>query len=68
MAWTQTHLDALKEAAAKGISRVTFVDGQSVDWRSYSELQALMADMQRDITAAAGTRQTYRVVGTGKGV
>ena len=68
MAWTQTHLDALKDASARGIRSVTFVDGQSVAWHSYAELKDLMADMQRDIAVAADTHRSYRVAASSKGV
>lgn len=68
MAWTQTDLDRLDAAFSRGIRRVTFVDGQTVEYYSVAEYQSLKRDMQADIAAAAGTRKTFRLAATSKGL
>lgn len=67
MAWTQTHLDALDAAYARGIRRTTFVDGQSVEWHSIEEYLRLRREMLAAIGTTDGTRQPYRLVATSKG-
>lgn len=68
MAWTQTDLDRLDAAYARGIRRVTFVDGQTVEYQSVAEYQALRRDMQTAIAEAAGTRRSFRLAASSKGV
>ena len=67
MAWTQTHLDALDAAYARGIRRVTFVDGQSAEFHSIADYLALRRIMLEDVSTTAGTRQPYRLAATSKG-
>lgn len=69
MAWTQADIDALKTAIAsgRGVHSLTFGD-QTVSFNSPREMLELLAVMQRDVQATAGTRQGYRVAATSKGV
>jgi hypothetical protein len=68
MAWTQTDLDTLDAAYARGIRRVTFVDGQTVEFHSVADYQSLRRDMLAEIAAAAGTRKSFRLAASSKGV
>lgn len=53
MAWTQTDLDALKAAAAKGERIVSFAD-RSVTYRSGEEILQLIKQIESELAAAAG--------------
>ncbi len=48
MAYTQTHLDALETALAKGEKRVTFGD-KTVEYRSVDELKAAIEIVKRSL-------------------
>ncbi len=48
MAYTQSDLDALEAALAKGERRVTFGD-KTVEYRSVEELQAAIRAVKRDL-------------------
>jgi hypothetical protein len=48
MAYTQSDLDALQAALAKGEKRVTFGD-KTVEYRSVEELQAAIRAVKRDL-------------------
>lgn len=56
MAWTQAHLDALRDARASGALRVKFAD-REVTYRSDAEMKALEAEMQAEIQKASGQRR-----------
>jgi predicted transcriptional regulator len=68
MAWTQTDIDTLKAAIAsrKGAQKITFSD-RTVEFGSIDDMRKLLADMERDVTAAASTPRT-RYAQTCKGV
>lgn len=68
MAWTQADIDRLDAAYARGVRRVTFVDGQSAEFHSIADYQALRREMLASIAASGGTRRTYRVAASSKGV
>ena len=72
MAYTETQLQALESALAKGERRVTFAD-KTVEYRSVDELQAAIAAVKRDLFEQAvdtglwpGAPRQIRVT-TGKG-
>lgn len=72
MAYTQSQLDALEAALAKGERRVSFGD-KTVEYRSIEELQAAIAAVKRDLFEQAvntglwpGAPRQIRVT-TGKG-
>ncbi len=48
MAWTQAQRDALANAIATGAT-VVVQDGQRVEYRSLSDMQKLLAEMDRDL-------------------
>jgi len=48
MAYTQSALDALQAALAKGEKRVSFGD-KTVEYRSVEELQAAIRQVKRDL-------------------
>jgi len=48
MAYTQSDLDALQAALAKGEKRVSFGD-KTVEYRSVEELQAAIRQVKRDL-------------------
>ena len=47
MAWTQSDIDALKEAIATGASEVRYADGRTVKYRSLAEMKDIL-DMVTD--------------------
>ena len=59
MAWTQTDINALKSAMARGIKKVQYTSG-SVEYQSVAEMKDLLKDMERE---ASGTVPIRRTVG-----
>ena len=57
MAWTQTDIDALKSAMARGIKRVQYTSG-SVEYQSVADMKALLKDMERDVATSGPIRRT----------
>lgn len=51
MAWTQTDVDALKAAMAKGVRRLR-MNGEEVEYGSLSEMRSVLAMMEAEV---AGT-------------
>lgn len=52
MAWTQTDIDALKEAMATGAKRVVFGSGETrreQEFRSLAEMKETLADMAAEV-------------------
>lgn len=47
MAWSQSDIDALKAAMAKGVKRVRYTSGE-VEYQSVDDMRKLLADMQRE--------------------
>lgn len=58
MAWTQTHLDALEAAIARGTRSVTY-DGERVEYHSLADMLQLRAIMRADLgyTSATGAKR-----------
>ena len=54
MVWTQTDLDAIKDAIASGELSVQFAD-RRVTYRSIAELLQAKAEIEREVNSAAGT-------------
>lgn len=67
MPWTQSDVDTLKTAIAsgKGARSIAFGD-QVVTFHSIDDMLKLLAVMQADVSAAAGTSRT-RLATTSKG-
>ena len=61
--WTITERDALARAVASGVLSVQYND-RSITYQSLGDMRALLADMDRQITAAP----SYRLASTSKGV
>lgn len=61
MAWTQADIDALKAAIASGRLRVTMGD-RDVQFRSLAEMKEILAMMQEEVDATAGTNTRYRTI------
>lgn len=53
MAYTETQLQALRDALASGATRVTY-DGQTIEYRSVAELQRAIAVVERGLGRRAG--------------
>ena len=59
MAWTQAHLDVIKEAYASGVLTVTF-EGRRTTYRSLDEMERVIAAIERELNPAKRCRQ-YRL-------
>lgn len=59
MAFSQTDVDALKAAIAKGVSRVR-IDGEEVQYNTFSDMRAALRMMEAEL--AGTTSATPRVV------
>ncbi len=55
MAYTQTQLDALRAAYARGAKSVS-IDGRRVDFESGEEMRQRIAEIERDLAAASGKK------------
>ena len=66
--YTEQHLQALREALASGEHRVTY-DGKSVEYRSVVDLKAAIAEVESQISRAAGRRKSRQIrITTSKGL
>lgn len=61
MAYSQGHLDALKEAYASGVTEVTY-EGKTVRYRTLAELQTAINAVQAEINRTSGTAPAPRTV------
>lgn len=62
MAWSQSDIDALQAAMAKGVKRVRYSSGE-VEYQSMDDMRKLLADMRREVNAdTSGGRRVARVV------
>lgn len=52
MAWTQTDIDALEAAMAKGVLEVEY-QNQRVRYRSLAEMRQILADMRASIATSS---------------
>lgn len=55
MAYTQEHVDALKEAIALGATEVTH-NGKTVKYRSLTEMRSVLRSMEADLQASSQSR------------
>lgn len=67
--YTQADVDALRAAIASGVQSVSYAGppARSVTYASLSDMRAALAEMIRDVAAAAGGGTTRRLVQTSKG-
>lgn len=56
MAYTQAQLEALEEALASGMLRVSF-EGRSMEYRSIEELKKAIAEVRAGLAAQQGKPQ-----------
>lgn len=70
MAWTQADVDALKASIATGILTVMYEGPPKrlITYQSLHSMRELLAEMIGQVNDAAGTRQSFRLAGTRKGV
>lgn len=63
--WTQTDIDTLKAAVARGILSVSYSGppARTVQYQSLAEMRSLLSEMQREVTQAP----PYRLMRTSKG-
>lgn len=70
--WTEADVTALKAAVASGVLTVTYGGGgtpsRTVTYQSLDSMRRLLAEMTASVAADAGTRTTYRLASTRKGV
>jgi hypothetical protein len=68
MAWTQADIDTIKQAILdrKGARSIQFSD-QLVTFDSIDDMLKLLAVMQQEVNAAAGTSTRMRLAATSKG-
>lgn len=68
--WTQAEIDTLKAAVASGVLSVSY-DGppkRMVVYQSLEAMRSLLAEMIADVAADAGTKKSYRLASTRKGL
>lgn len=58
MAYTQEHLDGLREALASGALKVRY-EGKEVEYRSTAEIRSLIAEIEAALGQSTGSRVTY---------
>ncbi|MFN7224462.1 MAG: phage head-tail joining protein [Paracoccaceae bacterium] len=58
MSYTQSHLDALREAYASGVTEVSY-DGKTVKYRSLAELATAITTVAATLGQGPATRQHY---------
>jgi hypothetical protein len=51
--FTQAHLQAIKEAYASGITRVSY-DGKTTEYRSLAEMKQIISTIEAELEAASG--------------
>lgn len=59
MAWTQTDIDTLKAAMARGVKRAR-INGEEVEYASISEMQTVLAMMEAEVGSTS--RASFGVV------
>jgi hypothetical protein len=60
MAWTQAHLDAIKDAYASGVTTVWF-EGRTTTYRSLNEMERVIAAIEKELNPATRRRRQYRL-------
>lgn len=67
--YTQADIDTLKAAIVSGVQTVSYngPPARTVTYQSLDAMRKLLAEMVADVSSAAGTRTSYRLVSTKKG-
>jgi len=60
MTYTTTQRDALKQAIASGVLRLSY-DGKTVEYRSMNELRAALNDVEAALARDSGDPQTRQI-------
>lgn len=60
MTYTLTQRDALRQAIANGILRITY-DGKTVEYRSFADLKAALIEVETGLAKASGKPTARRV-------
>lgn len=55
---TQAEIDALESAIRRGVRSVEY-NGESVTYRSLSEMEAILQKMKRQVAGSTSTGQSY---------
>ena len=68
--WAQADVDSLKAAISSGILTVSYAGppSRTITYQSLAEMRKLLAEMVADVATSAGTRSSYRLVSTRKGL
>lgn len=68
--WTEADVAQLKAAVASGVLSVEYAGppARRITYQSLAEMRSLLASMEADVAQAAGTRQSYRLAATRKGL
>lgn len=56
MAWTQAQLEAIRQAYASGVTRVTY-EGKSTEYRSLAEMREIISGIEGELASQAGRRR-----------
>lgn len=70
LVWTQADVDQLKAAVVGGVLTVSFSGppARTVTYQSLASLREALAAAAAAVDAAAGTRPSYKLIGTRKGL
>lgn len=68
--WKESDMTSLRAAISSGVLSVRYdgPPGRTVTYQSLSEMRSLLAEMTASIGATAGTRPSYRLASTKKGL
>ena len=59
--YTQAHLDALREAIASGLLKITY-DGRSMEYRSLADLKAALREVEATLDPARRVTRQIRII------
>lgn len=62
MAFTQTDIDALKEAIGSGALKVRYADGREVQYRSLAEMREILRMMSDDVSGSGSSSPVIRTI------
>ena len=60
MTYTTAQRDALRQAIASGVLRISY-EGKSVEYRSMAELKAALSEVEAGLAKDSGKAQTRRI-------
>ena len=65
--YTQSQVDALRRAYARGVTRVSYGD-KTVEYRSLDEMKRVIAEMDGDVSGTPRARRFYTTTQAHKGL